>query len=84
MLGKHHIGNSVHTASMWAGDTQPQANRDRLKNTNNMWSYPEHLDAHGPVKAHIDMNAKKDEPAPPEEKTEKTKEKEAEAKKSLA
>jgi len=38
-----------------------------------MWSYPEHLDAHGPVKAHIDMT-----------KSEETKKKESEAAKSLA
>ena len=58
---------------MWSGDSHPEEYRERLKNTNNMWSYPEHLDPHGPVKAHIDMT-----------KTEETKAKESEAKKSLA
>jgi hypothetical protein len=40
---------------MWSGDANPAEYRDRLKNTNNMWTYPQYLDAHGPVKAHIDM-----------------------------
>jgi hypothetical protein len=47
--------------------------RDRMAKTNSMWTYPEHLDPHGPVKAHIDMT-----------KTEETKKKESEATKSLA
>jgi len=71
-LGEHYIGESVHTASMWSGDSHPEEHRDRMKNTNNMWSYPEHLDSHGPVKAHIDMT-----------KTDEAKEKEKEAKLSL-
>lgn len=35
------------------GRNYPEENRDRLANTNNMWTYPKYLDAHGPVKAHI-------------------------------
>jgi len=42
---------------MTSGNPYPDDNRDRLKNTNNMWSYPEHLGP-GAIKAHI--------PAPPE------------------
>ena len=58
---------------MWSGDANPAEYRDRLKNTNNMWTYPVHLDPHGPVKAHIDMT-----------KTEETAKKEKEALKSLS
>jgi hypothetical protein len=39
---------------MWSGDANPAAHRDGLKSTNDMWTYPEHLQSHGPVKAHID------------------------------
>ena len=41
------IGKTVHIIAMTAGDYQmdhrgdiPQLERDRLKETNNMWSYP--------------------------------------------
>jgi len=53
MLGDH-IGESVHTAAMWSGDNYPapMSERDRLKNTNNMWSYPAVLDSTGSIKAH--------------------------------
>jgi len=53
VLGGYNIGESVHTAAMWSGDANPAVERDRMKNTNSMWTYPEHLDPHGPVKAHI-------------------------------
>lgn len=37
---------------MTSGNPYPDENRDRLKNTNNSWTYPEKLGP-GPIKAHI-------------------------------
>lgn len=34
------------------GTPYPDDNRDRLSNTNNMWTYEKHLGP-GPIKAHI-------------------------------
>jgi len=45
------------------GRNYPDENRDRLKTTNDMWTYPEHLGP-GPLKAHIPAPSAKAEDSP--------------------